>query len=88
VVRRRRQAKLLGIGLDNDDGHVRITHGRDFHVVGGSKETHASMQDKCVRFGRKLDERGKRLGDLKREELLDLAGECEMDVVLPPDRPD
>jgi hypothetical protein len=56
--------------------------------VGGSKETHASMQDKCVRFGRKLDERGKRLGDLKREELLDLAGECEMDVVLPPDRPD
>ena len=78
---------LLGLGLDNEDGEVRITRGENFRLYGGSAETHEAMQDKCIRFNEKLAERGKRLDDLAREELADLAGECEMNLV-PPRRPE
>lgn len=30
---------MLGIGLDNKDGHKRITKGDNFMLVGGSEET-------------------------------------------------
>lgn len=74
---------LLGVGLDNTDGHVRVTRGENFHLVGGSQETHEVMQDKCIRFNERLRERGKRLGELERQELADIAAECEMPLVQP-----
>jgi len=79
--RKRRKAKILGVGLDNDDGHVRITRSRNFHLVGGSQETHAGMQEKCVKFDEKLRDRGKELESLERGEFLDMAAECRMNVV-------
>jgi hypothetical protein len=91
VVQERGKHGLLGVGLDNEDGHVRVTRGPNFHLVGGSHETHESMQEKCVRFNEKLDRRGKRLDDLGRKEFLDLAAECEMNVAVSKekgDRPD
>ena len=39
----KRSALLLGLGMDGKDGHVRITSGPEFHLVGGSKETHELM---------------------------------------------
>jgi hypothetical protein len=84
MVSQRRKAKLLGVGLDNDDGHVRVTRGKNFELRGGSQETHESMQEKCVRFNEKLDARGKELGDLEGREFLDMAAECEMNVVVRP----
>jgi hypothetical protein len=36
---------LIGLGLDNQDGHKRITQGEEFLLVGGSEETHERMQD-------------------------------------------
>ena len=83
MVAERRNASLLGLGLDNDDGCVRVTRGKNFHLLGGSHETHESMQEKCIKFNEKLDERGKELGDLERKEFLDLAKECQMNVGLP-----
>ncbi len=76
------RSRLLGLGLDNDDGHVRITRGENFHLYGGSAETHEVMQDKCVRFNEKLSDRGKLLDDLEANELADLAGECEMNLLV------
>ena len=76
------KAALLGLGLDNDDGHVRVTRGENFHLVGGSEQTHESMQEKCIKFNEKLDARGKRLEDLDGQEFVDLAGECEMNPVI------
>ncbi|MFP3937282.1 MAG: hypothetical protein ACLFVW_02990 [Phycisphaerae bacterium] len=75
------EARLLGLGLDNEDGHVRVTRGENFHLYGGSAETHEEMQDKCIRFNEKLSERGKRLDDLERRELADIAGECDMNLL-------
>ena len=88
MVREQREPKLLGFGLDKDDGPTRVTHGKNFKLFGGSKETHESMQEKCIKLNEKLDARGKQLGDVGRQELLDLAAECRMNVVLEPeDRP-
>ena len=84
MVKPNRKAGLLGVGLDNDDGHVRVTRGDNFHLVGGSQDTHEAMQEKCIKLNEKLDERGKRLEDLERGEFLDLAAECDMKVK-PPD---
>lgn len=83
MVRQRRKAKLLGVGLDNEDGEVRVTRGKNFALLGGSQDTHQAMQEKCVKFNEKLDARGKELSDLERREFLEMAAECEMNVLTP-----
>jgi hypothetical protein len=67
------KAWLLGMGLDGKDGHVRITHGNNFHLVGGSEDTHGVMQEKAVKFNEKLKERGRSLEEISREEFRDIA---------------
>lgn len=81
VVRGPEKAKLLGVGLDAQDEQVRITRGKNFHLVGGSHETHEQMQEKCIKFNEKLDAQGKDISDLEQKEFLDLAAECRMNVV-------
>ena len=81
MVRQRAKRAILGLGLDNDDGHVRITRGRNFRLVGGSHDTHNLMQEKCIKFNEKLDLRGKQMEDLEGQEFLDLAKECDMNIV-------
>jgi len=78
--------KIIGLGLDGVDGHIRITRAKVFHLLGGSRETHERMQGSCIRFTEKLDARGKQLGQLDRQELSDLAAECEMNLLMPPAR--
>ena len=78
---RNRKRALLGLGLDNADGEARITHGKNFHLVGGSHDTHARMQEKCIKFNEKLDIYGKELEDLEHQEFLDIADECEMPLL-------
>lgn len=63
---------LLGVGLDNKDGHHRITRSEEFTLVGGSEETHERMQDVALRFAESLKDRGKRLEDASVEEVIDL----------------
>jgi len=82
-------AKIVGLGLDGHDGHVRITRGKVFHLLGGSEQTHEKMQESCIKFSEKLDQRHKRLVDLERDELHELAAECEMNLLEPkPPKPD
>ncbi len=69
-------AMLLGLGLDNRDGHKRITKGDDFYLVGGSEETHEKMVETTIRFHEKLDRKGKALADLSREEFHDMMREA------------
>lgn len=77
----RKKAELLGLGLDNEDGHTRITKGENFRLVGGSQETHEVMQEKCIKFNEKLKDRGKKLEQLEKGEFLDIASDCRMNVV-------
>ncbi len=71
-----RKAMLLGLGLDNADGHKRITKGDDFLLVGGSEETHERMTETVVKFNEKLARRGKDLRGLSPEEFRDLMREA------------
>jgi hypothetical protein len=63
---------FLGVGLDNSDGHKRLTRNSSFLLVGGSKDTHAKMQEVSIRFNESLDQRGKRLDEASTEEVIDL----------------
>ena len=52
---------LLGMGFDNKDGHVRVTKGKNFALLGGSEETHVEMQEKAIKLNEHLDKRRKTL---------------------------
>jgi hypothetical protein len=71
-----RQAMLLGVGLDNTDGHRRVTKGDNFYLAGGSEETHERMTETVIKFNEKLARRGKHLQELSREEFTDLMREA------------
>ena len=85
IPRRKKKAWLLGLGLDNDDGQVRLTQGENFRLVGGSHDTHQQMQEKCIKLNEKLKGRRKRLEDLRTGEFQELASECDIHVVPPKD---
>jgi hypothetical protein len=63
---------LLGVGLDSQDGHQRVTRSDEFFLVGGSQETHEHMQDVALRFSSSLKDRGKRLQEASVDEVVDL----------------
>jgi hypothetical protein len=65
-------AALLGLGLDNEDGHTRLTRGKNFVLYGGSQDTHAEMQETAVKLNEHLDRKGKRLEDVTPSELGDI----------------
>lgn len=71
-----RITRILGLGLDNEDGHVRVTRGKNFDIFLGSEQTHERMQDLCMRLNEKLDRKGKALAGLSRQELMDLLSGC------------
>jgi hypothetical protein len=74
-----RSTILLGVGLDSEDGHRRVTRGRDFLLVGGSEDTHGEMQERAVRFDEELRRRGKRLVEVKSpDELREIADRAGM----------
>jgi hypothetical protein len=78
------KAWLLGLGLDNKDGHTRITTGEDFKLLGGSQETHSVMQEKAMKLNEHLSRRGKTLSDITQEEFHEIADKLGMNVVDPP----
>ncbi|MFA5865278.1 MAG: hypothetical protein WC975_11400 [Phycisphaerae bacterium] len=72
---------LLGVGLDNQDGHVRITRGENFHLLGGSHDTHEQMQEQAIKINEKLTTKGKTLENVTHQEFIDLAHEVGMKVL-------
>jgi hypothetical protein len=63
---------FIGVGLDNQDGHKRVTQSEHFLIVGGSEETHERMQDTALKFDESLKRKGKTLADTSPEEAADL----------------
>jgi len=69
---RKPTAGLLGVGLDNQDGHKRITTGEQFAIVGGSEETHGRMTETVVKTFEELKQRGKHLEQVEPSELAEI----------------
>lgn len=63
---------LFGLGLDNDDGHKRVTRADQFSILGGSRDTHAMMIETLRKTFEALDIRGKCLEETHPEELSEL----------------
>lgn len=61
------------MGLDCKDGHVRVTKGKNFALLGGSEKTHEMMQEKAIKFNEHLDRRRKSLDELSEKEFYDIA---------------
>jgi hypothetical protein len=68
---KQRIGHLVGIGYDSD-GHVRITKGDDFSIIGGSKKTHEQLQEKVTKFNECLKRKGKSIHDISRREFFDI----------------
>lgn len=66
------KAGLLGVGLDNQDGHKRITTGEQFAIVGGSDETHGRMTETVIKTFEELKSRGKQLHQVEPRELAEI----------------
>jgi hypothetical protein len=69
---RKKQSHLLGIGLDNADGHKRLTRAEKFSIVGGSEETHEKMTETLIKTFEDLKTKGKELEDTETGELAEL----------------
>ena len=63
---------LVGVALDNTDGHKRVTRSDEFLLVGGSQETHGNMQEIAIRFSESLRKRGKRLPETPVAEVIEI----------------
>jgi hypothetical protein len=74
AVSKKKRAVLLGVGLDSD-GHKRVTTGKNFALLGGSKETHEAMVEKTIKLNEKLAAKGKELENVSAAEFDDLAHE-------------
>ena len=70
--RNRSRACLLGLGLDGDDGHQRITRGDELLILGGSQETHERMQEHAIKVREHLDSRGKTLTECSLNEVREI----------------
>jgi hypothetical protein len=77
----KKKAWLLGLGLDNKDGHTRITTGDNFKLVGGSEETHDTMQEKAIKLNEQLKRRGKTLDTVGRDEFHEIADKVGMPLL-------
>lgn len=73
--RKKRQPKvsgILGVGLDNEDGHKRITTGEKFVLVGGSQNTHERMTETMMKTFEELKRRDKQLETVDPRELSEI----------------
>lgn len=88
--KRRKKPKSLiyGLGLDAKDGHTRMTHGKNFLLLGGSKDTHSLMQEKAIKFNEQLDKRHKTLDEINEKEFGEISEKIGIKPLKPPDKPD
>jgi len=74
-----RRRFLLGLGLDNEDGHTRVTRHEEYVLLGGSEETHERMQDDVERFRHSLEKLGTDMHRASRDELREAAHRSGLD---------
>lgn len=69
---RKQSVHLLGVGLDNEDGHKRLTRAEKFSIVGGSEETHEKMTETLIKTVEDLKVKGKELESTDTRELAEI----------------
>jgi len=64
--------KIYGFGMDNKDGHKRVTRGAAFDLFSGSEASHEEMQALCVLLDEEFRARGSSLEEATKEEVIAL----------------
>lgn len=77
------KSMLLGLGFDCKDGHIRITRGKNFHLYGGSENTHNLMFEKVTKLNEYLDKNNKSLENVSENEFFDIAHKVGLKVTDP-----
>ena len=79
--KRKCRRAVIGIGLDNPEGITRITRVEDFHLFGGSTDTHGQLQEKAIKFNEELKKGGKTLQETTTGECRDIAADLDMKML-------
>ena len=66
--KRKKIIRLLGVGFDAEDGHLRITKGKNYDVLMGSDESHEYLQQFIQKIEDEFTARNLSLDDLSPEE--------------------
>lgn len=69
---RRKIVRLLGVGFDAADGHMRLTRGERHDVLMGSEESHEYLSQLILKIEKELAESGLNLDGISPEELTEL----------------
>ncbi len=72
---RKKIIRLLGVGFDTDDAHVRITTGDKFDVIMGSDESHEYITKLIMKIEKELDAQGLNLDELSPEKFSEIVKE-------------
>lgn len=65
-------AGILGLGLQDEAGHHRVSKGPFFHLMQGTEAGHEAMLALCLYVEKALDQDGRSLNDLTKQELIEI----------------
>ena len=68
---RAKNGLLVGV-RPGGDGHSRVSRGKDFVAVGGTKQGHEHLRETVAEIRREVDRRGRRLAEVRREEFREI----------------
>ena len=63
---------LLGVGFDAEDGHIRITNGKNYEILMGSEESHDYIHGLIRKIECELQDRNLELEDLSPDKFGEL----------------
>jgi hypothetical protein len=69
---RKRRAYLLGLIIEKDDGHKRITRAEQFTLVGGSEASHEAVTEGVTKTCEDLKRKGRELEETDPREVREL----------------
>jgi hypothetical protein len=68
-----RISRIIGVGADGFDGHVRVTNGPHYELVQGSELSHELMRVWCEGINQRLAAMDREMHELTIEEFLAVA---------------
>jgi len=80
---RRKKGLLVGVRLDKGDGQSRVSKGKDFVALGGTKEAHEHLRETVAEISDEVKRRGREMGEVRKEEFGEILA-IVVDKVGPP----
>jgi hypothetical protein len=72
--KKKKIVRLLGVGFDAQDGHIRLTQGEKHDVIMGSAESHEYLQQLIHKIEEKIEKSGLSLEDIDPAEFSAFVG--------------